>query len=322
MQTVWSRCLPALVAGACGLAWATGAEADCPVSSGLPQVMNYGSVAVPNSLATGSVIPGTERTFTVVGKCAASSMYDKPIVACPWSATEVPGMTGVYATNLAGVGMRMRDSSGRPLVGTGLCSPDTSVVAQTADDGSFSYSTSFELVKTGTVTSGILSNTSYRTGVYSTGVLLNNGANTVSADNTSVTAITCGVAPASVNPFITLASVSPSAFPAVGSAAARTQFSLSLTCQAKVAISVTFSSTSGSTGVAGVLGNTGTATSVGVQLLDAAQKPLPLDAPVLLTASSTTDPSFRFFAQYIRLGSAAVTAGTVHSTAIFTMSYQ
>lgn len=321
MRTVWRRGLPALVAGACGLAWAPGAEADCPVSSGLPQVMNYGSVTVPNSLATGSVIPGTGRTFAVVGKCAASSLYDKPIVACPVSATEVPGMTGVYATDLAGIGMRMRNASGRPLVGTGECSPDA-VVGQTAADGSFSYSASFELVKTGAVTSGILNNASYRTGLYQTGVLLNNSASTVSANNTSVTAITCGVAPASVNPFITLASVSPSAFPSIGSAAARTPFSLSLTCQAKVAISVTFSSTSGSTGVAGALGNTGTAASVGVQLLDAAQKPLPLDAPVLLTASSTPDPSFPFFAQYIRLGSAAVTAGTVRATAIFTMSYQ
>lgn len=304
------------------LGWAGSARAECPTTTGLPATFTYGSVAVSSSTAVGDVIPGTVQKFTIVGKCASSSLYNKPIVACPPSATQVSGMTGVYATNVAGVGMRMRDANGKPLVGIGSCSTD-SQLGTTGSDGSFNVSGTFELVKTGPVTGGNITGASYNTGVLNTGYVLNNGSSTMSvANNTAVRGITCSVTAATANQTIPLATVNPNMFPAAGSTAAKTPFSLDLNCQSGIKVAVTFSSTSGSSGVASVLGNSGSATGIGVQLLDSSQAPIILDAALQLTSSTTGNMSFQFYSQYYRLGSAKVVAGTVRATAVFIMSYQ
>ncbi|REE23258.1 type 1 fimbria pilin [Paraburkholderia sp. BL27I4N3] len=312
----------ALVLLALAAGWSVHAYAECPTSSGLPATFTYGSIAVSDSAAVGDVIPGTVQGFTFIGKCSASSLFDQPIVACPASGTAVPGMTGVYPTNVAGVGMRMRDANGKPMVGTGSCSTD-SQIGTTGADGSFNVSGTFELVKTGPVTGGSITGASYNSGILRTGTTLNNDAATLSvANNTPVRGVTCSVTSASANQTIPLATTSPAAFPTGGSVDAKTPFSLGLNCQSGVKVAVTFSSTSGSSGVASVLANAGSATGIGVQLLDASQSPLALDAALSLTSSTTGNMSFQFFSQYYRLGGAPVVAGTVRATAIFTMSYQ
>src|SRR6201747_1385034 len=87
--------------------WSVAARADCPTPA-LPYSFDYGSVAVPNSLAVGAIIPGTERPFRLRGSCASATTFNKEVVACP-NAAAVSGMTDVYPTGLAGVGMRMRN---------------------------------------------------------------------------------------------------------------------------------------------------------------------------------------------------------------------
>ncbi|MFM0508894.1 fimbrial protein [Paraburkholderia sp. RL17-373-BIF-A] len=230
-------------------------------------------------------------------------------------------MTGVYPTNVAGVGMRMRDANGKPMVGTGACSTD-SQLGTTGSDGSFNVSGTFELVKTGPVTGGSITGASYNTGVLNTGYTLNNGADTMTVSNTPVRGVTCSVTAASANQTIPLATINPAMFPTAGSVAAKTPFSLGLNCQSGVKVSVTFSSTSGNSGVASVLANAGSATGIGVQLLDASQSPITLDVALPLTSSTTGNMSFQFFLQYYRLGVAPVVAGAARATAIFTMSYQ
>jgi len=111
-------------------------------------------------------------------------------------------------------------------------------------------------------------------------------------------------------------------FPAAGSVAARAPFSLGLACQSGVKVSVTFSSTSGSTGIGSVLGNAGSAAGIGLQLLDSTQAPLVLGSPLVLSASTTGNMTFPFYVQYYRLGAPPVVAGSVRATAVFTMSYQ
>jgi type 1 fimbria pilin len=310
-----------LVVLALAVGWSVHAYAECPTTTGLPATFTYGSVAVSDSTAVGDVIPGTVQRFTIIGKCSLSSLFNKPIVACPGSGTAVSGMTGVYPTNVAGVGMRMRDANGKPMVGTGACSTD-SQLGTTGSDGSFNVSGTFELVKTGPVTGGSITGASYNTGVLNTGYTLNNGADTMTVANTPVRGVTCSVTAASANQTIPLATINPSMFPTAGSVAAKTPFSLGLNCQSGVKVSVTFSSTSGNSGVASVLANAGSATGIGIQLLDASQSPITLDVALPLTSSTTGNMSFQFFSQYYRLGVAPVVAGTVRATAIFTMSYQ
>ncbi|CAE6738203.1 hypothetical protein R69749_02003 [Paraburkholderia domus] len=300
---------------------ATAARADCP-TTGLPATFTYGTIAVSNTLAVGTVIPGTVQSFTLSGKCSAPNLANQPVVACPSGVTAVTGMTGVYPTNVAGVGMRMRDSKGTPLVGTGYCST-TSSLGNTAADGSFTVSGTFELVATGSIQGGTISGALYNTGILNTGVTLNNGNSNMSvASGTAIRPVTCSVDPASANQRVPLATVSPTMFAGAGSTAATTPFSINLVCQAGVNVAVTFSSATGTSGVPTVLASNGTATGIGVQLLNALNTPITLDSPLLLTSATTGNTSFQFFAQYYRLGATGMTPGRVNAAAIFTMNYQ
>lgn len=323
MMTAAIRMLRNIATLALLFATPTIARADCP-TTGLPATFSYGSIAVSDTLAIGSVIPGTARSFALSGKCAASSTFNTPVVACPGSGTPVSGMPGVYPTNVAGIGMRLLDSNGNPLIGTGTCSA-TSSLGTVGPDGTFNVTGTFQLVKTGPVGSGSITGATYNTGVLNTNVPLNGGgsASWISvASNTPVRTVTCSVTAATANQTVYLATISPSMLSAAGASAARTPFSLALTCQSGVKVSVTFSSSSGNSGVASVLGNAGTAQGVGVQLLDSTQTPVTLDAPLTLTSSTTGNMSFPFYAQYYRLGAASVVSGSVKATAVFTMSYQ
>lgn len=315
------RLFQVLLVLAAALGFSGSARADCATSTGLPTTFTIGAVAVGNAVAVGDAIPGTVQSFRLVGKCTSSPTFGKPVVACLGSGTPVVGMTGVYPTSTTGIGVRMRDGGGNPMVGTGACSA-TSSLGNTSSDGSFDLSGTVELVKTDTVSSGTVASITYYTGVLNTGVPLNNGTNTMTLAATPIRGVTCSVTAATANQTIPLATVSPSMFPAAGAVAARTPFSLGLACQTGVKVSVTFSSTSGTTSIASVLGNVGSATGIGVQLLDSTQAPLVLGNPLLLTASTTGNMSFPFYVQYYRLGAPVVAPGSVHSTAVFTMSYQ
>jgi type 1 fimbria pilin len=303
--------------------WCGGAHAECPTTSGLPVGISYGSVGVSNSLAVGATIPGTYRKFTIVGKCSSSALYNQPVVMCPKSANQSSVVTGAYITNVAGIGIITRDSTGKPLIGAGATCPATTTLGNTGADGSFNVSGSFELVKIGTIGGGTMSSFGFDTYIMNSAYTLNNGNDLVMLNaGTIVKAVTCDVTAATANQTITLPTVSASAFPAVGSVAGRAPFSIGLTCQAGVKVSVQFSATSDSTGVTSVLANTGTATGIGVQLLDSTFAPIVLDSPFLLTTSTTGNSSFTFGTQYYRLSASTVNPGSVRSTAIFTMIYQ
>nr|WKF59876.1 Fimbria adhesin protein [Paraburkholderia busanensis] len=314
----------ALFLAVMALGWTASARADCP-TTGLPKTFNYGPIAVSNNLAVGDVIPGTVQSFTLSGKCS-STWANQSVVACPNTQNPVSGTTDVYSTGLAGVGMRMRNSSGVPLIGSGLCDT-TSSLGTTAADGSFNVSGTFELVKTGTIAGGTItpsgSVATYFTGLLKTGIGLNNGAGTLQiASGTAIRTVTCSVTAATAYQTVPLATISPAMLASAGAVAAKTPFSLTLNCDKGVNVAITFTSASGASGIPSVLGSNGSASGVGVQLLDASQKPITLGTALPLTSSTLGNDSFPFYAQYYRLSAATVKAGRVNATGIFTMSYQ
>lgn len=217
----------------------------------------------------------------------------------------------------------MRNSSGIGLIGTGGCAA-TSSLGNTGADGSFNVSGTFELVKTGPITAGTIGNaSSYKSGILGTGVVLNNGnAYLYVASGTAVKPVTCSVTSATANQTISMATISPALLPSAASVKAKTPFSIGLNCESGVKVAVTFSTASGNSGIDSVLASTGSATGVGVQLLDTTGTPVKLDTPLQLSAGTTGNASFQFFGQYYRLGAADVTPGTVRAASIFTMSYQ
>lgn len=302
------------------LGWTASAHADCP-TAGLPATFTYGTVAVSNSLVAGDTIPGTVKSFTLSGQCTSSTTFNIPVVVCASGQTPVPGMPGVFTTGLTGVGMRMRNSQGVALNPSGTCGADSSL-GNTTSNGSFNVSGTVELVKTGSITGGTITSAQYVSGVLNTNIPLNNGSNKLTLTTGAIRPVTCSVTADTATQTVALRPVSASAFPAAGSTAANAPFSIGLSCQAGVSVAVTFSSASGSSSLPNVIASNGTATGIGVQLLNASRSAIKLDSPLQLTSGTTGNASFQFFAQYYRLGAASVAPGTVNAAAIFTMTYQ
>ncbi|TCK38472.1 type 1 fimbria pilin [Paraburkholderia sp. BL8N3] len=302
--------------------WSAAARAECP-ATGLPATFMYGgSIAVTTSLTVGATIPETTRSFRLTGKCVSSGLFNKHIVACPQSQSPVPGMPGVYPTGMGGIGMRMRNSAGTPLDGVGECSTNSSL-GMVGPTGLFDVSGTFELVKTGPVSTGTIGSAAlFRVGVLNTGYLLNDDRATMGVDtSTALRAVTCFVTSDTANQSIPLMTVNSSKLASTGAVAARTPFSIGLTCDSGVRVNVTFSSVAGSSGVDSVVKSNGTATGVGIQLLDASDSPIVLDQSHNVVGSTAGNATVRFSAQYYRL-SGGVTTGTVQASAIYTMSYQ
>jgi hypothetical protein len=212
------------------LDWTVSAQADCP-TTGLPATFIYETITVSNSLAVGAVMPGTVRSFRLSGKCSGSNLSNVAIVSCPSSRSPVSDTADVYSTGSPGVGMRMLNSRGTALIGSGVCGPNTSVFSKVGACGCFTVSGTFELVKTGTIAAGTitpsLSTGTCYSGVYSTGVPRNNGpgASALSiAAGTTVRPVTCSVTSATANQTILIIQASPSAQGSAGAVAARTPF--------------------------------------------------------------------------------------------------
>ncbi|HWX66700.1 MAG TPA: fimbrial protein [Rhodanobacter sp.] len=154
--------------------------------------------------------------------------------------------------------------------------------------------------------------------------------------NGTVTAGTCkvnGGSPATVT--VTLPSVQTSALSTISSVAARTPFTLAITgCAAGITGATTyFEPGVGIDTVTGNLINTGTAANVEVQLLNGAGSTAAVFSPIVLGAGTVAaqnsgqatvaagSATLNYYAQYFAK-TAAVGAGTVVSSAQFTMIYQ
>jgi type 1 fimbria pilin len=221
--------------------------------------------------------------------------------------------------------MRIRNSAGVPLDNSDGCQTLSSL-GKTDGTGKFDVSGTFELVKTGDVTGGTLGPTGgsgyYNTGVLNTGVVLNNGYSYIYFNSgTVVKAVTCSVTAATANQTVPIPKAISSTLAATGAVSSKTPFSIALTCQSGVKVNVTFSDAAGASGVSSVVKSTGTATGIGIQLLDATSAPIVLDQALTVVDSTTGNMSIPFFAQYYRLSTGTAT-GTVQAAATYTMSYQ
>ena len=125
---------------------------------------------------------------------------------------------------------------------------------------------------------------------------------------------------------VSLGKVAKSAFTGTGSTAATTRFDISLkNCPETVTgASITFGGTpdSGNNDVLAVTSGTGTATGVGIQLLDKSETPLSLYSASASYAlqSGTTVNDLQFGARYIQTN-ATISAGLANAVSTFTVVY-
>ncbi|WP_321879190.1 fimbrial protein [Paraburkholderia bannensis] len=135
----------------------------------------------------------------------------------------------------------------------------------------------------------------------------------------------CNLDSSTANQTVNLGSAQVTSFAAVGSTGNPTAFYLSLVdCSAGTNVTMTVSGTIDT--VASVLKNTGTATQVGVQILQAGSvgattgSPLTINSAVARGAvDSTNSMTIPLVAQFYRLG--PLTAGTVTTTATVNFTY-
>jgi hypothetical protein len=155
--------------------------AACTNTSGLPNAISYpGTVAVSSNLLPGDTIPGTVRTFSMSGTCTIgwggpmTIQVGSSIVACTRDGGSTEVMPGVYTTGVSGVGMRLRNSSGTPIV-NGSGQACFSSIAQIGAGGSYNFYGTLELVRiSGPILNGsVMNNAAWAFGVYNTNGLLN-----------------------------------------------------------------------------------------------------------------------------------------------------
>lgn len=125
---------------------------------------------------------------------------------------------------------------------------------------------------------------------------------------------------------VDLGKVAKAAFTGVGSTASATKFTLKLkdcpSTVSKATVKFDGSAYAGDNSVLALTEETGVATGVAIQLMDATNTVVPLyTASSAYTLSSTAENNLDFTARYIQEGD-TVTAGTANSAASFTINYQ
>ncbi len=302
----------------------------------MPYLQAMNNMAVAVNLAVGAEIPGTRRNYTFSGRCVADgnqSIYaGAPIIACYYgSGREIT--PGVYSTGVAGIGIRLRNAAGQPMInafGTG-CDTRAAALGTLAADFSYAVSVSIEFVKTGAIGQGSLdpAQTLFGLGVYHSAVGLGRGGNHIGFTGSATPRqITCTRrAPTTV----ALPDATASSLSGNGSTTGFAPFSIGLTCDGAAVVGISFDGAGGtpvrsaSTGVLGIQneGAAGVASGVGVQLIDGGTySPVPLQTRNHLgNISANGMASYRYAFRYHSL-SARPSPGAVRGAMVFTFDYQ
>lgn len=316
----------------------------CSATTGLPGPQIFSpTVAVSNSLQPGDTIPGTSRPFSIAGTCTlgkgtpSTIQEGGNIVACTLDTGSIEISPGIYTTTVSGVGMRLLDGSGTPVLhGSGQnC---YSVIGQVGAGGSFSFSGTYELVRVAGVipngaslSGGPAGTGAWAFGVYNTNVVLNadrgniyTGSSSIyPVGNIALKNIACNVVAPSV---VALPTVSVSTLLSGGLGA--TNFNISLKCDSDSVVGITLDAAPGigvidaDSGTIDLLGVSGGATGVGVQVLEQNQKPMALRARNDFgSISANVTFVHPYYVRYVRTVG-ALNAGIVKSAITFTMDYQ
>ncbi len=308
------------------------AKANC-MSPNIPALLSLTSVSVSTSLPVGATISGTERSVHISGDCYVDEDAGQPIIVCyNGFGKEVPGIPGVYASGVTGVGVSLRNDKGQRVVGAAdqYCSdndPIGQVSSTKNSDGSypFSFDVSLERVKPSeTVAAGSLtsSNTQFNLGVGHVEGL--DSPNTISySGDVQVKAVTCAVSPASLT--VTLGDVPLSRFTGPGTLVSQSVFNIGMLCDQDVQPEMMIASANGyETNYPGVIKLTpesGVATGVGVKMLFNGQVPVFEQYMNTFITHANIQSQYPFSVSYEQT-SADISPGTANTVATITVAYK
>ncbi|HEW9970369.1 TPA: fimbrial protein [Enterobacter cloacae] len=299
-------------------------------SNDLPYTLDAGTLSVPTTLNIGSVIPGSAKTHTVNGSCTGT-LTSHTIISCYYgTGTEVPGMPGVYTTNIDGIGIELLNSNGQIIRGTGYSCDSTATPIGTVSSDSgqtFSFSYTQQLIKTAThIGTGTLSVSQdpYGFGVFNSVGISGDGNKSRYSATVSERTATCSVDP--LNLTVTLGDFPVSQFTHVGSSTPWKYFNITATCTEEVNLTASVTSANGiNSQYADVLNLTpgsDSATGVGVRmLLDGVDLRYDYPIPVGGRAEPDVPDVIPFAVQYYQTD-ATVTAGKANTIATIDFEYQ
>lgn len=313
------------------LLWGHGLHAACSIPAtwqerivnlNIGRVITYPSIAVGGELAIRSFDINNNNTYAICNSTAPTDF----IGALSMGQQAVPGMDHVYATNLAGVGLRMALVSNAGAINW---YPFTLQANRNAFYSFRGWRLRVELVKTAAdIATGDLT-----PGIYSTyyNTASGPGRRIMSAriisGGVSIVAPSCTVDPGSKTIAVDFGSVPAGAFHGVGSTAAEREFTIRLNCNRSVdTVDVRLDASTDPGQAPGVLQlspTTPVAAGIGIQLLDGRS-----DTPVSfggdgLELGTATDGSMSLplKARYYQTGT-PIRAGPANGTATFTLQYQ
>jgi type 1 fimbria pilin len=295
----------------------THAKAQCTITSGTaPEAVTF-------SPPTTITISYTAAIGTVIYSSGAVSPTNANSMTCNNNATfgvnnnvgltPAAGNPTIYPTGVSGLGYEIAHDTSTSYLGPyGCC---------TIANGSYTNSNAsyLYLVKTGPIVSG---------SVLPAGVL----AYWTYANSKNIEAFTLGNSVTIIDPAcsvvttpiaVTLPTLSTSSMASTGAVAGRTPFNITLNCSSGATLDIQLNYNGTNSGITGVLSNatgTGTATGVGVQLLNQSFTPVTFGTTTTVGTTPQGTYTLPYYAQYYRTGT--LTAGSVSASATFTLSYQ
>jgi type 1 fimbria pilin len=315
-----------------GLLAAGSAQAvNCTISNA-PAAISFGAVTVPRDVPIGMAI-GPVVTSTASVSCpyipnAVNNSYYLQV----FSSLQASGLTGVWATGMAGIGVRVSNGN---TVFSGYAKNDFAPAvpkgaANTTYTATFTFQ--YQLVKTAAqVTTGGPLNVSQMFYLISHDVPNNVDSGVqgqTGINNTTITVATCSVMTNPVN--VMLPTLSANTLNAAGTTGGATDFQIQLQCGAgaNVHVTLTDATNPGNTTSQLTLTSDSGASGVRLQILksDGSAVTFGPDSAAAgnpgqwLAGSADSTSAIPLTAQYISTG--AVTPGTVKASATFTLSYQ
>jgi type 1 fimbria pilin len=240
--------------------------------------------------------------------CSTDVSYG--VINSPGVMTPGPNVA-ILPTKIAGIGYQLvHDDS------TGTMHPYPCCLSGPQGTWSFSIASALTLVKTGPITSGS-ELPAGQLGSWRWGKLITETFNLLN----SVTIIDPACSVNSNSIIVTLPNIATASLKGVNSVAASTQFAIRLTCSAGATVAITLDTASQAAGTTGVINSSGSATGVGVQLVDSNGTAVSFGTTTTVGATPDGALDLSYFARYYQLAT-TVGAGTVKATATFTISYQ
>jgi type 1 fimbria pilin len=298
-----------------------GARAECRYTSGGPTTVTF-------SLPSNITIAADTPNGTVIATSAQATPANPPVIGCyVWIFPTTENMTYGVVNARGGNVDNTTYATGVPGLSYRITHPDDylqryPLESESISSSTFSVTSGLELVKTGPITSG---------SVLAAGNLgdwrwNDSSGNTLTPETfrlgNSITFTTpsCTIV---TNPiYVTLPTVTTSAFGGIGSTSGKTPFQIRLSCPAGTAVASITMHTSNPDGHPGVVAPSGAgyAGGIGVRILDNNSNPMHFEVQTVVTPPNATT-SIPYFAQYFQT-TPTVTGGAVKATVTFDIFYQ